>query len=287
MFPVSATERCALWQRCPVLGRVVSIVVLWLGIGAIAGATDPIPVAAVKLPAPNHNAFATTARYDSQGILYAWDGFGVWRQNGINVNAFTQIGTVIGGSNEPTGWYGSAGGAYNTADAGPINFSCDSERILLGNGAGGWGSLNVPPQSELNGLIWAMPMSGSTVSLPNGDTPIATIAYHTDFIPLPVASTIGNKTTKYFVNQGVSGYESDPHSSILVLDETTGLAAPVITNGPWGHHVVSVQPSGPTIVCRRGLRHRSGQDLLFRAGSTRLCVSGWQAAGLHDGRPAF
>ncbi|MGD0653920.1 MAG: PEP-CTERM sorting domain-containing protein [Thermoguttaceae bacterium] len=241
-----------------------SLAALWLGVGGVAGGSDLVPVATLTLPPSNHNAFTTTARYNSDGILYAWDGFGVWRQDGINSNAFTQIGTVIGGNNEPANWYGTTGGAYNCADAGPINFSGDGVRILLGNGYGGWGPWNNPPQTNLSGLIWVMPISGGTVSLPGGDSPVAIVQYHTDFIPLPAASTIENKATKYFVNQGVSGYESDPHSSILIFDETTGLAAvPVIVNGPGASTSLTFNPANNRLYAGVGYGAERGKIYSF------------------------
>ncbi|MGW8257073.1 MAG: PEP-CTERM sorting domain-containing protein [Thermoguttaceae bacterium] len=260
MFSASASVSVFFARRCFAPYRIFSIVALWLWLGAVAFGSDPLPVATLTLPSPNHNAFATTSRYDSTGILYAWDGFGVWRQDGINLDSYTQIGTVIGGNNEPLSWYGSTGGDYNCADAGPINFSSDGARILLGNGLGGWGPYNDPAETTLSGLICAMPISGGTVDLPGADSPVATIDYHTDFIPLPAASTVENNATKYFVNQGDGSYT---HSSILVFDETTGNAVPVIVNGPGATTSLAFNPTTNRLYAGVGFGSDRGKIFSF------------------------
>jgi hypothetical protein len=204
-------------QRVVSPGRTVLCALLLFGVSGIAPAENLLPVTTLtSLPPPGLNAFSTTFRYDSQGILFAWDGYHVWKQNGVNLDAFTQIGTVIAADD---------GGPHNYADAGPVNFSADEQRILLGNGNGGWGA-----ETSAAGLVWSMPISGGTVSLPAGTQPVGNIPYHNDFLSLPATSTIAGKDTKYFVNQGID--YSGSGSIISIFDETTHANVSVVTNGP-------------------------------------------------------
>ena len=72
----------------------------------------------------------TAAFGPSDGLLYVWNGAQVLKQNAIDSASFTSIGNVGSGS----------------ADAGPIAFSRDASRLLLGNGAGGFvGGANCGP----------------------------------------------------------------------------------------------------------------------------------------------
>ena len=240
------TAKHLLLRRLVPAGRISLAAALLFAIDAIAWAGDPVAVATlISLPAPNHNAFNTSFRYDSYGILFAWDGYQVWRQNGVNADAFTSIGTVVAGNSEPLSWPGSTGGPYNSADAGPINFSGDGRRILLGNGSGGYGPWGGkggtgPYEFEHTDRIWSMPISGGAVSLPSGTPPVGNIAYHNDFLPLPVASTITGKNAMYFVNQGNATYSG---SSVSVFDQATGRNVTVINNGPGATTSLAFNPT--------------------------------------------
>ena len=243
---------------------LIAGILLQLGSTGLAG--SPTAVAKLDLPPPDHNAFSTSFRYDSQGILYAWDGFHVHRQNIVNSNVFVQFGTIVGGSQEPLDWQGSVGGDYNCADAGPINFSRDGQRILLGNGNGGsapyggpWFSGTVELQHS--GRIWSMPISGGTVSYPAGTQPIGTINYHTDFIPVSAASAISGTDTKYFVNQGTDYTGSA--SEISIFDETTGINVPVVINGPGATTSLAFNPTNNRLYAGVGFGTNRGNIYSF------------------------
>ena len=84
---------------------------------AASGDQVPDPILELtNIPALPSTSFYHSGRFTSEGLLYLWDGSHVWRQNDVNANGFTQIGTV----------------PDNTADAGPIQFSHDETRMLLG-----------------------------------------------------------------------------------------------------------------------------------------------------------
>jgi autotransporter-associated beta strand protein len=264
-------------RRLVPAGHMSLAAALLLAIDAVAWAGDPVAVATLtSLPAPNHNAFNTSFRYDSYGILFAWDGYQVWRQNGVNLDAFTSIGTVVAGNSEPLSWPGSTGGPYNSADAGPINFSGDGQQILLGNGSGGygpWGGKDGigPYEFEHTDRIWSMPISGGAVSLPSGTQPVGKIAYHNDFLPLPDASTITGKNQMYFVNQGNATYSG---SSISVFDQATGTNVTVIDNGPGATTSLAFNPkngrlyAGVGYGADRGKIYSFGLDQLDQAFKT-------------------
>ncbi|HLA85034.1 MAG TPA: hypothetical protein VJL29_09585, partial [Thermoguttaceae bacterium] len=185
------------------------------------------------------NHFAARCRAD--GYLYLWDGTGVWRQDGVNVNGFTLIGQVSGVPDD-SGVPGSSG--VNMADAGPINFSRDDQRILLGNGAGGWGPLEYPPQEWHAGRIFSMAVAGETAS-----SPIADIDYHYDFIPVSPRSTIDDADRKYFVDYGSADYETNPGSWVAVLDENTGDATVVIEGIPDASAAIATDNKGNLFAC--------------------------------------
>ncbi len=235
MSAFSHTVKCLLAPRLVPASLMISLAAASvLGACGVARAGVSVPVATLtSLPPPDANAFSTAFRYNSQGILFAWDGFNVWQQNGVNADAFTPIGTVVGAINEPADWLGQPG-PYNCADAGPINFSADGQRILLGNGNGGYAPYGGPDysgtvESQFSGQIWSMPVTGSTPASGTVSAPVGNIPYHDDFLPLPAASTIADKANMYFVNQGNASYTG---SSISVFDETTGQNVTVINNGP-------------------------------------------------------
>ena len=167
--------------------------------GIANGEPVPDPVLQItNIPALPGSSFHYGANFSPDGLLHLWDGSYVWRQNGVNVDGFTQIGEVID----------------NMADAGPILFSRDGTQMLLGNGTGGWGPYVEHP--EYAGRIFSMPVEGSVVS-----QPISDIDYHYDMAILPRQSTIAQADQKYFVNYGWEYYMTDPKSWVSVFDAET------------------------------------------------------------------
>jgi hypothetical protein len=198
-------------------------------VAGLARASDPLPVATLALPAPDVNAYSTNFRYDSQGVLYAWDGFHVLRYDAANSH-FNTIGTVVGGTD--------ANGPYNCADAGPINFSADGTEILLGNGGGGQAWLNHPTDTWHANRIWSMPILGGQVS-----TPVTTIPGHFDFVPVLAGLAGLGSDAGYFVDQGqyAGGVSS---SSVSVFDKAKGTNVTVIDHVPGSSASIAVNPQG-------------------------------------------
>jgi autotransporter-associated beta strand protein len=197
---------------------------------AHALADDVVPVATLRLPDCDVNAYTTSARYNSDGILYAWDGFQVWRQNEINSSSFTPIGMVIGGTKN--------GQPYNCADAGPINFSADGTEILLGNGGGGQASMTHKGETWHANRVWSMPILGGQVN-----APVATIPGHFDFVPVPAGLTGLGSDTAYFVDQGTKA-PNVYASSVSVFDKTKGTNVTVIDHVPGSSASIAVNPQG-------------------------------------------
>ena len=110
-----------------------------LAASAVHAATLPAPSTGVTLPSPSANSFSiATAFGPSDGLLYVWNGAQVLKQNAVDSASFTSIGNVGSGS----------------ADAGPMAFSRDASRILVGNGAGGILA------GANSGLIFGIPSGG-------------------------------------------------------------------------------------------------------------------------------
>ena len=207
-------------RRVAVLTALASLL-----LGSPARASDPLPVATLALPAPDVNAYSTNFRYDSHGVLYAWDGFHVLRYDAANSH-FNTIGTVIGGTD--------ANGDYNCADAGPINFSADGTEILLGNGAGGMAWLSHPTDTWHADRVWSMPIAGGPIN-----TPLTTIPGHFDFVPVPAGLAGLGSDTGYFVHQG-----QFTTSSVSVFDKTKGTTVTVIDHVPGGSASIALNPQG-------------------------------------------
>ena len=197
---------------------------------AHALADEVVPVATLTLPDCDVNAYTTSARYNLDGILYAWDGFQVWRQDEINSSSFTPIGTVVGGTD--------AKGDYNCADAGPINFSADGTEILLGNGGGGQASKTHKGETWHANRVWSMPILGDRVN-----TPVATIPGHFDFVPVPAGLAGLGSDTAYFVNEGTKA-PNVYTSSVSVFDKTKGTNVTVIDHVPGSSASIAVSPQG-------------------------------------------
>lgn len=226
---------------------------------ALGGAVVPPPVATLTgLPQPSENSFFLGVRYHSNGLLYINDGIGIWRQAGINASQFERIGEISGVPDD------AGNGAYpNSSDAGPINFSQDGTRLLVGNGAGGWQIYF--GQEWHNGRLFSMPVEGATVSVPVGD-----IDWHYDFVPVSTNSHIADSASKHFVNHGVADYMTDAKSFITVFDEGTGEDQIVVSNVPGASASIAVDAAGNLFACNgygdtRGLIKRFDADLVDAA----------------------
>jgi hypothetical protein len=170
-----------------------------LAASAVQAATLPAPSTSVTLPSPSANSYAIAAAFGpSDGLLYVWNGAQVLKQNAIDSASFTSIGNVGSGS----------------ADAGPMAFSRDASRLILGNGAGGFvGGAN-------SGLIFGIPASGGSSAVPISD-----VEFHSTFLAAP----FGASNDKFFINSGNASFTA---SGVSVLDQLTGVNVPVIENIP-------------------------------------------------------
>ena len=196
-------------------------------VGISEGAVVPDPILHItNIPELPWSSFYYGARFSSEGLLYLWDGSYVWRQNGVNVDGFTQIGEVAG----------------NMADAGPIQFSRDETQILLGNGAGGCGPYM--GQDYQAGRIFSMPVGGAVLSSPIGD-----IDYHYDIVPLSQQSTIADPGQKYLVNYGWEYYMSDPKSWVSVFDASTEANQVILANIPGASGAITTDNFGNLYAC--------------------------------------
>jgi hypothetical protein len=200
-----------------------------LAAGVAIGDTVPTPVLTfTNIPPLPSTSYYYGARFSSDGLLYLWDGTYVWRQDGVNVDGFTQIGEVVG----------------NMADAGPIHFSRDGSLMLLGNGAGGLGPHLNPPQPQHGGRIFSMLVGGEVV-----DDPIGDIDYHYDFEMLSEQSTISGADDKFFVNYGWEYYMTDPKSWVSVFDAESGANQVVLTDIPGASGAVTIDNEGSLYAC--------------------------------------
>lgn len=165
----------------------------------VQAATLPASSTSVTLPSPSANSFnIATVFGPSDGLLYVWNGAQVLKQNAIDSASFTSIGNVGSGS----------------ADAGPLVFSRDASRLLLGNGAGGiLGGAN-------SGLIFGIPTAGGSSA-----ASIADVEFHSTFLAAP----LGVSNDKFFVNSGNVSFTA---SGVSVLDQLSGTNVPVIENIP-------------------------------------------------------
>ena len=198
--------------------------------GVAAGEPVPDPVMHfTNLPELPWTTFYYGVRFNSEGLLYLWEGSNIWRQDGVNVDSFTSIGAV----------------ANNMSDAGPIQFSRDESYILLGNGAGGQGPHLWPdPEPEHGGRIFSMPTEGSTIGQLIGD-----IDFHYDFATLPQQSTIAGADHKFFVNYGWEYYMTDPKSWVSVFDAVTGDNRTVLGPIPGASGAIAVDDDGSLYAC--------------------------------------
>lgn len=164
---------------------------------ARADVLPPAPVS-VNLPLPASNAFdVATAFGPNDGLLYVWTGNSVLRQDAINSNAFSSLGSAGSGS----------------ADAGPIAFSRDASTLLVGNGSGGMlGGVHA-------GQLFTLPAVGGSGNAA-GNVP-----FHFTLLAAP----LGASNTRYFINQGEASFTT---SSVSVFDAATSSNVSVIASIP-------------------------------------------------------
>lgn len=175
--------------------------VLCLALPALADL--PAPAAKLTLPPPgNANAFDITARYDSAGLLFVWDGVNIWKQSSPNAPLALFASNVGSGS----------------ADAGPINFSFDHSTLFFGNGAGGMLG------GAQNGKIFSFDLITTTPSASS----IGLAKDQFDFIPLPASTALLNPGNLLLVNSAVGWTGSQV--SIATLHTPSNI--PVIANIP-------------------------------------------------------
>jgi hypothetical protein len=179
---------------------------------ATAALAEPLPPpnASITLPSPASNSFDVAVTFGpSDGRMYVWTGGSVMKQNAIDSNSFTSIGTVGSGS----------------SDAGPVAFSRDGSALLMGNGSGGF----VPAGNE--GLLFSIPSSGGSTS-----TSVAYVPFHYSLLATPA----GAPASTYFLNQGESTFTS---SSVSIFDATSGGNVPVIANIPGASSSMAIDSS--------------------------------------------
>ncbi len=171
--------------------------------GARAARADSLPAALVTIavPTPAADAFSTSLRFGADGLLYAWNGATVSRQSAPGASVFQPIGAI----------------STSGSDAGPLNFSQNSQVLLIGDGAGGY-----DPNS--NGLLFTMSADGGSA------TPAGTVTFHQDFIPVPAASTMATSQNKFFIDRGFDF--SGAASEVDVFDFSASTTTPVIENIP-------------------------------------------------------
>jgi hypothetical protein len=183
---------------CPLLRVLLVVALVLVGLAPfVAAGTLPAPLVPVILPPAAANAFGVSVTFGANdGLMYVWDGASVLKENGVNDSSFTSIGSVGSGS----------------ADAGPIAFSRDGSRLLVGNGLGG--AIGGPTH---DGKIFSIPSAGGSSS-----TPVGTIAFHNAFVAAP----LGASQTSYFVDSGADKFGTA--SRVSVFDQSTGNDVSVI-----------------------------------------------------------
>jgi hypothetical protein len=193
-------------------GAAAAAVVLTFS-AAPPGVEAATPVATFQLPAPSDISFATTATFGPDGLLYAYDGKDVLRQDALNVGAFTAIST--------------ADAPVTGSDAGPIAFTTGGGTIVVGTGFGG-------PDSTAANQVLTLPIAGGTF----GTVP-ATVPGQFAFAGLPGASTAAGAANKLAVNQGTF-----TSSSVSYFDLVSGVNTPVVDAIPGASSEVAFGPDG-------------------------------------------
>jgi|GEM_PF-1873504 len=197
---------------------VAVLLVFCIAAAPAMGANLPASVGQISFPGPAANAFSTSVRFSpANGLLYAWNGAQVFRQDAPSVSTFTSIGAI-----------NAAGGHQNSADPGPIAFSQDGAQIVVGNGAGGLQG------GADTSLIFTLPATGGSSNTASG-----AVDFHNDFLGVPGA------TGKYFVDQGNASFDG---SSVSVFDAGTGSNKQVITGIPGSSTSMGINGAGRLFV---------------------------------------
>jgi len=191
--------------------------------------TLPSPTVPFTLPGPGPNTFGVSPTFGPGGLLYVWTGAAVLKQDAPLSSSFTSIGSVGSGS----------------SDAGPIAFSSDGSRILVGNGFGG------PLGGVHADQLFGVPASGGDSSTPVGNVP-----FHHSLVGAPLG---GANSSLYFLNQGDSSFAG---SSVSVFDETGGANQPLIENIP-GPSTSMALSSGDRLFVGVGVGAQRGQIRSF------------------------
>jgi hypothetical protein len=178
------------------LGWALAIAGAWV-IGSVQSSSFAamVPVASFSLPAPSNVSFSTSATFGPDGLIYAYDGLNVFKQNALNSGSFTQINT------------GTAGVAGS--DAGPITFTSDGQKIVVSTATGGFDF-----SGNSNGLFQTLPAAGGAFSSPFN----AKLANTFAFKPLQ-SSTVTNAANKLAVNFG-NGDFGNPVTAVAYYDLT-------------------------------------------------------------------
>ncbi len=179
---------------------------------ALASTVDlGAPLSTVTLPSPAPNAFGVSVVFGpNDGLIYAWTGAQVLKQNSAGSSSYTSLGTV-----------GSA-----SSDPGSIAFNSNQTAFLLGNGAGG------ALQGSNAGKLFSIPASGGNSSTPVGNVPFQ------DSILAPAA--LGS-TTRYLLDQGNASFTG---SNVSIFDAANGSNLSVIDNIPGATSAMTVGPDG-------------------------------------------
>ena len=146
----------------------------------------------------------------------------------LNASAFTAIGGVD---------LDQSGSVNNSSDAGPISFSQDGSRILLGNAFGGIVP-NIAPMYDSSwcGLLMSMPAAGQTVTGTCGK-----VMNHVDAIALPAGGVLPGSDHKYLVDQGNAFWTG---SLVSIFDDQSGSNVPVIKDIPGAAASLAVRDDG-------------------------------------------
>jgi hypothetical protein len=188
-------------QSC--IALVAMSVFSWVSVAS----ASPTPITTFFGPLPADGvAFSTSYTYGDDGLLYAFDGRDVLKQDGLNASTFTALSTS---STSVAG-----------ADAGPIAFAPGGSTIVVGTGSGG-----LDFSGNSNGIFLTTSAAGS------GFTQLTTVApnqYY--FTAVTGLSSLLNASNLMVVNQGnasftgsfVSYYDLATETNVTVVDNIPG-----------------------------------------------------------------
>ncbi len=218
-------------------GILITLTLLSHSRASSAAEDLPAPPINVTLPAPGANAFSISVEFGpNDGLLYVWNGSQILKQDAPLSNGFTSIGSVGSGS----------------ADAGPIAFSRDGGKLLVGNGGGGFQG------GDHAGQIFTIPAAGG-----DSNTAVGNVSFHERFL----AANVGASNDLYFVNQGNASFTG---SSVSVFDAASGDNNLLIDNIPGASSAMATDALGRLYVSigfgpQRGQLRRFEQTALENA----------------------